>query len=141
MSKRHKVQWLVDLLKGVQGHIDEKKLAELLEERGRACIGASYIQKAKDAAKGAKDTEEFLDNFEKVYPMLHREGDKVYVVYPECYCPGMKGFKGEVPYSYCYCSVGWVKEMFEQALKRPIEVELEASVLRGDDACRLRVLL
>jgi hypothetical protein len=46
-----------------------------------------------------------------------------------------------MPDSYCYCSVGWVKEMFEQALERPVEVRLEASVLRGDEACQLRVLL
>jgi hypothetical protein len=57
------------------------------------------------------------------------------------YVERLKGFEGEVPHSYCYCSVGWVKEMFEQALGRPIEVEVEASVLRGDEACRLRVSL
>jgi hypothetical protein len=46
-----------------------------------------------------------------------------------------------VPGSYCYCSVGWVKEMFEQALERPVEVKVEASIRRGDETCRLRVLL
>ena len=140
MTIRHSVQWLVDV-KAVEGHIDEARLKEILEERGRACIGPGNIKQAKDAAKGTKTTEEFLDNFEKVYPMLKREGGKVYVVYPECYCPGMKNFTGEVPLSYCYCSVGWVKEMFEQALERPVEVKLESAVLRGDPECRLRVIL
>jgi predicted Zn-ribbon and HTH transcriptional regulator len=141
MAKIHKRKWIVDLLKEAEGHIDEEKLAELLEQRGRTCIGETYIKKAKQAAKDAKNDKEFLDNLEKVYPVLTRDGDKVYVVYPKCYCPGMKDFKEEVPSSYCYCSVGWVKEMFEQALGRPVEVRLEGSIIRGDDECRLRVML
>ncbi|MCK4449505.1 MAG: hypothetical protein KAX26_02825 [Anaerolineae bacterium] len=139
--KRHKEQWLIDLLKEVEGQVDEERLANILENRGRACISANYIKKAKDAAKDAKDTNEFLNKLGKTYRMLQREGDKVYVVYPKCYCHKIKEFKGDIPSNYCYCSVGWVKEMFEQALGRSVEVKLEASVLRGDKACRLRVLL
>ena len=139
--KSHKEQWLIDLLKEVEGQVDKERLANILENRGRACISANYIKKAKDAAKDAKDTDEFLDNLARAVRMLKREGDKVYMVYPKCYCHKIKGFEGDIPDNYCYCSVGWVKEMFEQALDRPVEVELEASVLRGDEACRLRVLL
>ncbi len=139
--KTHKVQWLVDLLREAKGQIDEERLASILENRGRACISPTYIKKAKDASKDAKDTDDFLKKLEKAYRMLHREGAEVYIVYPQCYCHKIKGFKGDIPDSYCYCSVGWVKEMFEQALGRPVEVRLESSVLRGDKACRLRVLL
>ena len=139
--KRHKQQWLIDLLKEGEGRIDEERLASILENRGRACISPTYVKKATDASKDAKDTNEFLDKLGKTLRMLQREGDEVYLVYPKCYCHKLKGFEGDVPGNYCYCSVGWVKEMFEQALGRPVGVELEASVLRGDDACRLRVLL
>jgi predicted hydrocarbon binding protein len=136
----HDIQSLVDLLKEAEGQVDEE-LVSMLERRGRSCISATYIKKAKDAAKGAKDTDEFLDSLAKSVRLLKREGDKVYMVYPKCYCHKPKGFEGDMPDSYCYCSVGWVKEMFEQALERPVEVRLEASVLRGDEACQLRVLL
>lgn len=141
MAKRPKAQWLVDLLRHVDGHIEENTLARILEERGRNCIGTTYINKAKNAAKDTKNTDEFLENLAKVFPYLKREGEKVYIVYPKCFCHHLKGFKGEVPHSYCYCSVGWVKEMFEQALGKAIEVKLESSVLRGGKTCRLRVLL
>jgi predicted hydrocarbon binding protein len=142
MSGHGDVQLLIDRLREAEaeGHVDEE-LIHMLECRGRECIGATYIKKAKAAAKNAKDDGEFLDNLAKTVRMLKREGDAVYMVYPKCYCHRLRGFEGEVPHSYCYCSVGWVKEMFEQALGRPVEVRVEASVLRGDEACRLRVLL
>lgn len=141
MAKRHKAQWFIDLLRKTEGNADERALAKALAEDGQCCIGLGNIRQAKDAAEGTKTTEEFLDNFEKVFPILQRDGDKVYIVFHECFCGVMKGFKGEVPESYCYCSVGWVKEMFEQALERPVEVKLESAVLRGDPECRLRVIL
>jgi len=139
--QKPKEQWLVDLLKEVEGCVDEERLASILEQRGRACISDNYIEKAKAAANGAEDTDEFLDNLAKVVRMLKREGDEVYMIYPKCYCHKIEGVASDVPRIYCCCSVGWVKEMFEQALGRPVEVRLEASVLRGDEVCRLRVLL
>lgn len=141
MAKKSEAQWLIDLLKHVEGHIEESTLTRILEKRGRSCIGTTYINKARNAAKDTKNTDEFLENLAKVFPYLKREGEKAYVVFPKCFCHHLKGFKGDVPHSYCYCSVGWVKEMFEQALDKPVEVNIESSVLRGGKNCRLRVLL
>jgi predicted hydrocarbon binding protein len=136
------VQELIEMLKvaEAEGRVDDD-LINMLECRGRECIGATYIKKAKTAAKNATDDDEFLDNLAKSVRMLKREGDAVYMIYPKCYCHRLKGIEGDVPHSYCYCSAGWVKEMFEQGLGRDIEVEVETSVLRGDEACRLRVIL
>ncbi len=139
--QKPKEQWLVDLLKEVDGCVDEERLVSILEHRGRACISNNYIKKAKAAANGARDIDEFLDNLAKAVRTLKREGDEIYIIYPKCYCHKIKGVVGDVSHIYCSCSVGWVKEMFEQALDRPVEVRLEASILRGDKVCRLRVLL
>ena len=142
MTGHGDVQELVDMLREAEaaGRVDAEVI-HLLECRGRECISATYIKKAKTAAKDAQTDEEFLDNLAKSIRLLKREGDAVYMVYPKCYCHKLKGFEGVVPHSYCNCSAGWVKEMFEQGLGRSVEVEVEGSVLRGDDACRLRVHL
>jgi predicted hydrocarbon binding protein len=141
MTKKD-VQSLVDRLRAAETERrSDSELMNMLERRGRRCISVNYINKAKAAAKNAKSDAEFLDNLAKTVRMLKIEGKAVYMVYPKCYCHKLKDFKGDVPASYCHCSVGWVKEMFEQALGRVVEVRLEASVRRGDDACRLRVLI
>lgn len=141
MAKTDKRRQMAELLEKARNSEDEARRAGILEERGRLCIGQTWTKKAKQAAKTAANDEEFLDNLEKVYPMLKREQGKVYVVYPKCYCHLKKEFGGDVPRWYCDCTVGWTKEMFEQALGRPIEVKLESSVIRGDKECRLRVML
>jgi hypothetical protein len=141
MIKESKHQRIDELLTKAQLCSDGEEQARLLMERGRLCISEVYKRKAKAAVKGVKNMREFLMNLGQVYPMLKLEEDSVYIIYPKCYCPSRKSFKGEVPHYYCYCSVGWVKEMFEQALGRQIEVKLESSVLRGDKECRLHVLI
>jgi predicted hydrocarbon binding protein len=36
----------------------------------------------------------------------------------------------------CLCSRGWVKTIFETLLGKPVRVELEKAIGRGDDICR-----
>jgi len=43
--------------------------------------------------------------------------------------------------TYCLCSVGYVREMHERVLGRPVEVELADSVLRGGKRCRFRMVV
>jgi len=92
----------------------------------------------------AKDINEFLERLGKVWSHLQREGENIYVVYDKCYCPLgralLKDYPGQLS-SYCNCSRGWIREMFESALKRPVEVELEKSIIQGDNLCRFKVIL
>jgi predicted hydrocarbon binding protein len=41
--------------------------------------------------------------------------------------------------TFCYCSVGWVRTIFEALLRRPVEVELEKAIGLGDDVCKYNV--
>jgi predicted hydrocarbon binding protein len=72
---------------------------------------------------------------------LQGKGDAVYVVYDRCYCPLVKGYDGKLSPTFCSCSRGWIKELFESVLKKPVEVKLEKSVKQGDEICRFRIHL
>jgi hypothetical protein len=57
-----------------------------------------------------------------------------------CLCPMAEAQKpGQISATYCLCSVGYVKEMHERMLGRPVEVELVDSVLIGGKRCRFRM--
>lgn len=57
-----------------------------------------------------------------------------------CLCPMVEAQKaGEISPTYCFCSVGYVQEMHERMLGRPVEVELVDSVLRGGKRCKFRM--
>jgi predicted hydrocarbon binding protein len=49
--------------------------------------------------------------------------------------------KGKLSGTYCNCSRGWAKALFEGALRRPVEVIKEQSIISGDKQCKFRIIL
>jgi len=56
-----------------------------------------------------------------------------------CLCPIMEDAPKDVSRTYCYCSVGYVREIFQQNLGKPAKVELTNSVLWGGKSCDFTV--
>ncbi|MBN2016059.1 hypothetical protein JW766_04470 [Candidatus Dojkabacteria bacterium] len=133
-----KTQPLDEFLKELEGTSPSKR-DKILEERGRSCIGKSFLKKAQEAAKGTKNDEEIIDNLVDSIQMLSREGNILYMIYPKCYCHHVKKYKGEIPEYYCDCSAGWIKELFKNALGREVDVKIESTILRGGSECRFRI--
>ena len=141
MSKRTE-QWIACLIAGLKEHVEEETAAKVLEQCGRQCQSESFVEKAKRIYEKSEDVNEFLDKFGQVYKHLHREGNKVYIVYPKCYCSQVNKIPaGILSATYCNCSRGWVKALFEGALGQPVDVILEESIIKGDKQCRLRINL
>ena len=135
-------KWITVLMDGLDKNVDKKTLAELLEQCGRQCQSQRFIEKAKSLYAKSKSTDEFLDRLGKVYKHLHREGGRVYLVYPKCYCSQVNRIpKGKLSGIYCNCSCGWAKALFEGALGRDVEVIKEKSIIGGDSECRFRIVL
>jgi len=138
---KHSHQWIATLLAGLDKQVDAKTRIAVLEACGRTCITDSMVKRAKACRAKAKDEAEFLDKLGQTWKHLQREGDEVYVVYPRCYCPLVTGYPGQISATWCNCSRGWVKELFEQSLGRPVQVDLLQSVRQGDKSCKFRVHL
>jgi predicted hydrocarbon binding protein len=54
-----------------------------------------------------------------------------------CTCPLVK--QGSTPPGFCECTLGWQKEAYSSILGKPVEVELEESILRGGTKCVFRI--
>ncbi len=135
-------KWIATLVAGLDEHVDEKTRAKIFEQCGRQCQSQSFIKKARGIYEKSKNIDEFLETLGRVYKHLHREGDKVYIVYPRCYCSQVNKIpRGILSATYCNCSRGWAKALFEGALGRPVEVMMEKSIVSGDDQCKFRIVL
>jgi len=142
MSLARTEKWIANLIAGLDKYVDEKTRLKVLEECGRACQSSSFIRKARAISKKSKNLDDFLDEFGKIYKHLHREGDKVYIVYPRCYCSQVNKIpKGKLSGTYCNCSIGWAKALFEGALERPVEVMMKESIVNGDKQCKFQIIL
>ena len=135
-------KWIVNVIDGLDKHVDEETKAKILEQCGRQCQSQGFIKKAKSIYQNSKDMNDFLDKLGQVYKHLHRESDKIYIVYPKCYCSQVNKIpKGKLSWTYCNCSRGWAKALFEGALGRPVQVLRKETILHGDKQCRFQIML
>jgi predicted hydrocarbon binding protein len=49
--------------------------------------------------------------------------------------------KGKLSGTYCNCSRGWAKALFEGVLDRPVDVVMEESIIKGDKQCSFRIII
>jgi hypothetical protein len=56
-----------------------------------------------------------------------------------CLCPMVESKPVGLSKTYCLCSVGYVKEMFEQTFGKPVDVQLINSVLYGGKRCKFKI--
>ncbi|RPJ55480.1 MAG: hypothetical protein EHM23_26100 [Acidobacteria bacterium] len=56
-----------------------------------------------------------------------------------CLCPILEDAPKDISPTYCLCSVGYVREIFERQIGKPVQVELIDSVLRGAKGCSFKV--
>ena len=111
-------KWITTLMEGLDRNLDEGTIAKILEQCGRQCQTQSFIKKARDLYQKSKSTDEFLDRLAEVNKHLHREGGKVYLIYPKCYCSQVNKIpKGRLSGTYCNCSRGWQKRCSKEPSK------------------------
>jgi len=99
------------------------------------------IAKVKKTKTNSKDIDEFLVNLSKDWKHLKLDGNKIHVEYEKCYCPLVRDCHEKLSATFCNCSHGWLKELFESALEKPVKVKLEKSIKNGDKICKFRVML
>ncbi len=133
-------RWVRSFMEGLDVQLAEPQRIALMNARGRACARGGAVRLA-EKHKGNLDA--FIAELAShVGPDgVRREGNVVRVMYPTCYCPLVTDLKEPLSPTYCHCSVGWLKEMYETVTGKPVTVEVLETVKRGGKACRFNVEL
>ncbi len=132
--------WVKDLIDQADGQLTEDQRKALLEARGRSCAKSGAARRAA-AFKGNLDG--WMAELQKHMgpDAARRAGDVVTVTYPKCFCPLVADLEEPLSKSYCFCSAGWLKEVYETVSGGPVSVEILETVKRGGQRCRFEVKL
>jgi predicted hydrocarbon binding protein len=130
------------MMEVLEREVDEQTRRAIMEACGRRCIGASTLQKARRIAREAGDLDDMLRRLNEVHlggGHLQLDGDVIHAAYDRCYCGSVSKTREPFSATYCHCSCGWYRQLFETLLERPVEVELLGSILQGDERCRFLI--
>ena len=119
-------------------NLDTATRNKVLEGLGRACAQqySELLSRYKNNLKG------FLEEGQKQWmekAELDEQAGTLRIVDRQttCSCPLVK--VAATPAEFCACTLGWQKEAYSTILGRPVEVELEESILRGGKRCVYRI--
>lgn len=138
----HFSDWIGTLVYSLDANVDEKTKNQIMEDCGRACARRRAVRKVKDLKSKVDDLDKLLEEVNRLHfwtDSLHREGNTIYAVYNNCYCSLVKDSKDKLSPSFCLCSRGWVKELMEIIVGKPVDVEIEKTIRRGDAFCKFSV--
>ena len=144
--------WLPRFFSVIDRELDEPTRRRLMAANGKACFSAYRPDlKVRPEPATRADIAAWVAQrgTSRGYSM---DGDSVilqYVTSAEtgqsssegiCLCPTAETQQAKViSPTFCWCSVGYVKEMHDRAFGRPVKVELIESVLMGRPRCRFRI--
>jgi len=139
-QQRFKEEWLKSLLKQMDEQFDEKTRVKLMEACGRDCARRGAIRMA-EACKG--DVGKLVESLAKYLGKENSrmEGNVVHLAYSKCLCELVADGPERLSDTYCFCSKGWVLEMFETAAQKPVKVELLQTIKRGAPSCKFIIKL
>jgi len=113
-----------------------------LESCGRACAHhGRFVKHARTIRESRRKIDELLDQLSrqtKGEVVWQRDGDSIQVVYKRCFCP-LRGAGLVQSSTFCNCSAGWLREVFETASGRPARVEIHETIGRGGPVCKSAV--
>lgn len=146
--------WVRRFFEAMDRTLDKASRQRLMMANGKSCFaayaGPQKNQPAPDALEKftawitAEGKEKGYSIDGKVISFEFTGSAETGQASPEslCLCPAAEAQKpGQISRTYCLCSVGYVKEMHERRLGRPVEVELVDSVLRGGKRCKFRMTI
>jgi len=123
--------------------VDLETKKKIMELCGEACACSDGdLEIAKRIAEESIDEHEILARVNKEIPWCGtwtRKGKTIQTTCFKCGCPLIREKVVDLTSTFCYCSRGWVKTIFETLLKKSLNVELKKSIGHGDKTCKFIV--
>jgi len=119
---------------------EKKQKKKVMETMGYYCFQNHFLKRALQVKDQSKGIEEIIKNLNKVIgdeEYFKLEDNKIKAKFNHCYCHiGVQETKEPIPKTYCYCSLGWLKELFKVLLEKDVEVEMLETIVSGGKACQ-----
>ena len=147
---KKKASWMKGAMERLDRLVDEATKFKIMENCGFNCakMNKSAIEEAVARRRKFRTADEFMEAEEKnpaKGTKLVRDGNVLYQYYTpqsygvRCYCEMVAAAEGEVSQTYCHCSKGFVKKLWEAVLEKPVDVELVQSVISGAKECKFAI--
>ncbi|WP_091708139.1 DUF6144 family protein [Methanolobus vulcani] len=133
--------WIKNLLVTLDDNLDESTKIKIMEACGEECP-FTHLQDDKllEIKNSSENESDLLEKLSRQWRVKIENGN-VYVVFDKCYCPLVNENIEGASKTLCYCTMGNLKKKFRLGFDRDVDIQMEKTVLSGDDECRFRIIV
>jgi effector-binding domain-containing protein len=162
-SKDEKTQWVKDVLKELDKVADSNQKYEILSNCAHE-FSQKRIDKLREIYIKTGNIDMVLEKIHDDYLWYENPTRKGNVIYTTkipynlegyknaktldekkrnyCHCSLVRDHWDEgISATFCNCSAGWYRQIWEGILKKPVRIEILKTLLKGDDTCEFAIHL
>lgn len=124
-------------------YCDEAERPEKCKENGYLCADKALFTKVRDWLRdlyaASNCLEEFVAKANTENLGWYVQGGELYTKFFECECPMLEAV-GQLPtFTWCWCTAGYSKRLFEAVFGHPVDLEILHSIRQGHEFCLMKV--
>jgi hypothetical protein len=140
-SPSKKAEWWKKAIIFMENELGTEKTRKILHICGSKCCGTGHRKKVRKKFEASNSIEEFLRKI-SIKGVTYKLIDKntIFAEYQRCFCGQVKATKTTFPnMTYCQCGAEFNRQYFSSAFNKPVKIELNKSVISGDDSCQFNI--
>ncbi len=132
--------WVKNTMKRLENSFDKTTLKRI---RMKCQCGYGMDEKLallKELMASSSNLEEFAKQDKAKAAGLSYQDGELYLQFPFCPCPMLAEVDKLETNTWCQCTTGYSKVLFEKAFGCEVDVELLKSIKMGDDICLMKIV-
>lgn len=139
-SSEDNATWVKSTMKRLENHFDRSTVKQI---RMNCQCGYGFDEKlelVKELVESSSNLEEFANQDKAKAAGLSYTNGKIYLQFSFCPCPMLADVDKLDTDTWCQCTTGYSKFLFEKAFGCEVVVKLLKSVKMGDNICLQEIL-
>ncbi len=141
-APEERAEWVDKLSALLESRFDENTVRDIREkcycnENGRLEDTAKYLKDLYISHN--KNLHSFVNALNENGACWYIKDNQLYTKMFACECPMLEKAKNTNSLTWCHCTAGYNKKLFEMVFESPVDVEIIHSIRQGFDFCLLKV--
>lgn len=141
-TKIEKKQWVEYITTELEKEFDEQSIKNI--RLGCYCNENGKLDESKEFIKNIYDCsvsmEDFVERMNKYNVGWYLKDGVLFTRYYSCSCPMLESVDTLPTKTWCYCTIGFNKKIFEDVFNCEVDIELLESIKMGDNQCLMKIV-
>lgn len=138
--KENNLTWVKNTMKRLEENFDKSTIKKIRMNCQCGYGMGDKLDLLKELVDLSSNLEEFTKHDKAKAAGLSFQDDELYLQFPYCPCPMLADVDKLETNTWCQCTTGYSKVLFEKAFGCKVHVELLKSVKMGDKICLMKII-